>query len=55
VSRETILDQAWGPGSDVAENTVDVYVGYLRRHLESLADAPVIETVRGVGFRLRTV
>jgi DNA-binding response OmpR family regulator len=54
VSRETILDQAWGPGSDVAENTVDVYVGYLRRHFEGLADAPTIETVRGIGFRLTT-
>jgi DNA-binding response OmpR family regulator len=54
VSRETILDQAWGPGSDVAENTVDVYVGYLRRHFEGVADAPTIETVRGIGFCLAT-
>jgi DNA-binding response OmpR family regulator len=52
VSRETILDQAWGPGADVAENTVDVYIGYLRRHLASHPDAPSIETVRSVGFQL---
>ncbi len=52
VSREAILDQAWGPGTGVAGNTVDVYVGYLRRHLSGFAGAPTIETVRGVGFRL---
>jgi DNA-binding response OmpR family regulator len=52
VSRETILDQAWGPNADVAENTVDVYVGYLRRHFANYRDAPSIETVRSVGFQL---
>ena len=52
VSREMILDQAWGPGSDVAENTVDVYVGYLRRHLANHPGAPAIETVRSIGFQL---
>jgi DNA-binding response OmpR family regulator len=52
VSRETILDQAWGPGSDVAGNTVDVYIGYLRRHLANHLEAPSIETVRSVGFQL---
>lgn len=52
VSRQTILDEAWGPGADVAENTVDVYVGYLRRQLAAHADAPSIETVRSVGFQL---
>jgi DNA-binding response OmpR family regulator len=52
VSRETILDEAWGQGADVAGNTVDVYVGYLRRHFANHPDAPSIETVRSVGFQL---
>lgn len=52
VTRETILEHAWGPASSVADNTVDVYVGYVRRRLKQLGDAPRIETVRGVGFRL---
>ncbi|MBI1361861.1 MAG: response regulator [Alphaproteobacteria bacterium] len=55
VSREAILDEAWGVGAGVAENTVDVYVGYLRRHLSRFPEAPGIETVRGVGFRLAAV
>jgi DNA-binding response OmpR family regulator len=52
VSREAILDRAWGPNADVALNTVDVYIGYLRRRLAGCPGAPSIETVRSVGFQL---
>ena len=41
---------AWGTDFDPQTNLVDVYVGYLRRKL----GGPVIETVRGTGYRLRT-
>lgn len=54
VSREAILDGVWGQETDVAENTVDVYIGYLRRKLRAFAGSPHIDTVRGVGFRLST-
>jgi DNA-binding response OmpR family regulator len=51
-SRAELIAEAWGGGSDVSENAVDVYVGYLRRKLAGL-DAPIrIEAVRGVGFAL---
>ncbi len=52
ISRQALLDEAWGNETQLTENTVDVYVGYLRRHLADRAGAPRIETVRGVGFRL---
>jgi DNA-binding response OmpR family regulator len=52
VARQDILDRAWAPSAELNENTVDVYVGYLRRRLAGHAAAPVIETVRGLGFRL---
>ena len=52
VTRQEILDHAWDPEAEITENAVDVYVGYLRRRLARLADAPRIETVRGVGFRI---
>jgi DNA-binding response OmpR family regulator len=52
VARRDILDRAWGDDAEVTENTVDVYVGYLRRRLAAAPGAPAIETVRGVGFRL---
>jgi DNA-binding response OmpR family regulator len=48
LSREQLLDRAWGYGYDPGSNIVDVYVGYLRKKLGSGA----IETVRGMGYRL---
>jgi DNA-binding response OmpR family regulator len=51
VSRSAALNAVWGLNADVTENTVDVYVGYLRRKLTQ-DTAPRIDTVRGVGFRL---
>ena len=52
VSRREFLDDVWGDEIQLTENTVDVYVGYLRRHLAGIRNAPRIATVRGVGFRL---
>ncbi len=47
VTKVELLDRVWDLG-DRGLNTVEVYVGYLRRKL----GAEVIETVRGVGYRL---
>jgi two-component system OmpR family response regulator len=54
VTRAELLEAVWDEGFDESSNIVDVYVGYLRRKLESPSGARVIETVRGVGFRLRS-
>ncbi len=48
LTREQLLSQVWGYDYDPGSNIVDVYVGYLRRKLGK----GVIETVRGVGYRL---
>jgi DNA-binding response OmpR family regulator len=50
LSREQLLSHVWGYDFDPGSNVVDVYVRYLRR---KLGDG-VIETVRGMGYRLRT-
>ncbi|WDF70951.1 response regulator transcription factor [Novosphingobium sp. KACC 22771] len=52
VSRTQILNEVWGTDAEVTENAVDVYVGYVRRLLSG-PQAPVIATVRGIGFVLR--
>lgn len=52
VSRERIIDNAWGPTSDITSNAVDVYVGYLRKKIDSVTDKLEIRTVRGIGFKL---
>lgn len=50
VSREELIASAWGKAGQVTENSVDVYVGYLRRKLATLGSGARIETVRGIGF-----
>ncbi len=50
LSREQILSQVWGFDYDPGSNIVDVYVSNLRRKL----GADAIETIRGVGYRLRS-
>ncbi|MEM7190254.1 MAG: response regulator transcription factor [Pseudomonadota bacterium] len=52
LSRETLIEHVWGTQDDVTLNSVDVYVGYLRKKLSTAAVRIRIETVRGVGFRL---
>ncbi|PPS39154.1 response regulator transcription factor [Chroococcidiopsis sp. TS-821] len=49
LSREQLLNRVWGYDYDPGSNIVDVYVGYLRKKLGN----QFIETVRGVGYRLR--
>ena len=54
LSRSQILDRVWGVSADPSTNVVDVYIRYLRTKLDPPgADASVIETVRGRGYRLR--
>lgn len=49
MSREQLLDRVWGYDYAPGSNIVDVYVGYLRKKLGN----DLIETVRGMGYRLR--
>jgi DNA-binding response OmpR family regulator len=49
LSREQLLSQVWGYGFDPSTNVVNVYVNMLRKKV----GRDVIETVRGVGYRLR--
>ena len=52
VTRENLINDVWGLSGDVTDNSVDVYIGYLRKKLSTI-EAPVrIETVRGEGFKL---
>ena len=53
LSRIRLLELVWGYDFDVDTNVVDVFVGYVRRKLESAGAHRLIDTVRGVGFVLR--
>ena len=50
-SRETLLEEVWGPGFAGDRKTVDVHIRWLREKLDT-ADGFKIVTVRGIGYRL---
>jgi len=54
LSRDRIYDEIWGIDFATTSNSLDVYVGYLRRKTESAGEKRIIQTVRGVGYVLRT-
>lgn len=52
MTRNDIIDSIWGKGHYIDENTVDVYVGYLRNKISSCTNDEYIRTVRGVGYMM---
>jgi two-component system, OmpR family, response regulator MprA len=54
LTRDQILDLVWGYNFDSGTNSLAVYIGYLRRKLEEASEPRLIQTVRGVGYALRT-
>ena len=54
LSRDRIYDEIWGIDFATTSNSLDVYIGYLRRKTESAGEKRIIQTVRGVGYVLRT-
>ena len=53
VSREELMEQAWGEREEPMSNTIDVLIARLRRKLEAAGEQDAIETVRGLGYRIR--
>jgi two-component system response regulator MprA len=53
LTREVIFDRVWGYDFGANSNSLEVYVGYLRRKTEGDGGSRVIHTVRGVGYVLR--
>jgi len=51
-SRERILSNVWGLNMDPLTNVVDVYIGKLRKKIDGDSRDSMIETVRGLGYRL---
>lgn len=51
-SRERILSNVWGLNMDPLTNLVDVYIGKLRKKIDQEGEDSLIETVRGLGYRL---
>ena len=53
LERTFILEEVWGFDFPTTANSLEVYVGYVRRKLEAEGESRLIHTVRGVGYVLR--
>jgi two-component system response regulator MprA len=53
LTRSIIFERVWGYDFGFASNSLDVYIGYLRRKTEAGGELRLIHTVRGVGYALR--
>ena len=53
LQRDVIMDRVWGWESEPTSNSLEVFVGYLRRKTEADGEPRLIHTVRGVGYVLR--
>ena len=54
LTRDQIYEAVWGYDSALASNSLDVYIGYLRRKTEVNEGSRLVHTVRGVGYVLRS-
>jgi len=54
LSRGSIFDSVWGYDFGPSSNSLEVYVGYLRRKTEAAGEPRLLHTVRGVGYVLRS-
>jgi two-component system, OmpR family, response regulator MprA len=53
LTRSIIFERVWGYDFGPSSNSLDVYIGYLRRKTEAEGKSRLIHTVRGVGYALR--
>ena len=53
VTRQRLIETVWGPDREVGNNNLDVFIRFLRTKVDSAGQRRLIQTVRGVGYRLR--
>lgn len=52
VTRADLMDCIWGRSYDDQSNVIDVYLSRLRHHIDSEAEPPLLQTIRGIGYRI---
>lgn len=53
LSREMILNRVWSYSPDVESRVVDVYIGYLRKKVDSLFEKKLIHCIKGFGYMVK--
>lgn len=54
LSRDAIMERVWGDNAEIGDNTLEVFIKTLRAKIDSDREVKLIQTVRGVGYRLRS-
>jgi len=52
LSKDNIISHVWDFDADILPNTVEVYMGYLRRKIDKPFKRPLVQTLRGFGYKL---
>lgn len=52
LSRELIMDRVWGVDSEAENNSLEVYISFLRKKINFLKSDVVIKNTRGLGYSL---
>ena len=53
VTREMILNRIWSASPDIETRSVDIYIGYLRKKVDSGSKNPLIKSIRGFGYIIK--
>ena len=53
LSRDSIIERVWGNNADIEENTLEAFIKSLRAKIDNDREPKLIQTVRGVGYRLK--
>jgi DNA-binding response OmpR family regulator len=53
LTREMILSKIWAMAPDIESRSVDVYIGYLRRKIDSKSENKLIHSIRGFGYTIK--
>lgn len=51
ISKDTLIEKAWGIESSASDNNVEAYISFLRKKMQHLGSAAKIETIRKAGYR----
>lgn len=53
IKKEQIMNHVWNYDADILPNTVEVFIGYLRKKVDRISrESPLIKTVRGFGYKI---
>jgi len=54
VTRQALIAGVWGTSRDVEDNTLEAFVKLLRQKVDGIGREPLIHTVRGIGYTIRS-